>query len=489
MEIQVSLIIHEGCSQSLKGYIVDEKELLKLIEKGESERVEFKKSTAQMDRALKTICAFLNHKGGAVYFGISDKGMVMGQDVSDSTLKSLSQKIRQKIKPEVSPGINVLETDGKKIIEVKVAKGANKPYYLDGIAYKRAGTESPVIAPDELEKIILDKKKTYWDSEICEKTALEDIDEKKVRWFLREAIHKRGLKIPEDAKLNAALMQLKLMQDNKLTNAAVILFGNNPEQIFIQSEVKCISLPTTKFVKPYNTYQTYEGNLFEQVDKSVGFVLENIRRPLWVEPGEVAARHPYEIPREAIREAIVNAIVHRDYLSPSKVQIRVFPDRVEIWNPGQLPAQLKISDLKNPHPSIPCNPLLFRQFYRVAYVEDVGGGTIDIFGMCKDRGLPEPEFEEKMGNFVITLRRSILTDEYLDTLDLKERQKSSVAHIVKQGRITRAEYGRLYAVSERTSNRELNNLVNKKVLKKTGKGPETHYILARYGEIWRDVAR
>ncbi len=163
---------------------MNEKELLKVIEKGESERVEFKKSTAQMDRALKAMCSFLNHNGGAVYFGVSDKGKIVGQDVSDSTLKTISQKIRQKIKPEVSAGIKVLESGGKKVVEVIVAKGTNKPYYLDGIAYKRAGSESPVIAPEELEKIILGKKRMYWDSEICEGATLEDIDDVKVEWYI-----------------------------------------------------------------------------------------------------------------------------------------------------------------------------------------------------------------------------------------------------------------------------------------------------------------
>jgi len=455
----------------------------------ESETVEFKKSTAQTDRALKTVCAFLNHKGGTIYFGVDDKNKLIGQDVSDSTIRSISQKIRHKIRPEVSPEIKILEIKSKKVIEVNIKEGMNKPYYLDGIAYKRVGTESLAIAPEELERIILDKRDKHWDSEICEDTVLDDIDESKVRWFLKEAISQRGLKISENAKLKDMLTQLKLMQDDKLTNAAILLFGNNPEQNFIQSEVKCIALPTAQFVKPYTTYQAYEGNLFEQVDKSVAFILENIRRPLWVEPGEVAARHLYEIPREAVREAVVNAIVHRDYISPSKVQVRVFPDRVEIWNPGQLPYQLKISDLKNSHPSIPYNPLIFRQFYRAVYVEDVGGGTVDIIGMCTDRRLPEPEFEQKMGNFVITIRRSILTNEYLDRLKLKERQKKAVNHIDKHGRITRAEYGKFYAVSERTSNRELNDLINKKVIKKTGKGPETYYTLARYGEIWRDNDR
>ncbi|MDI6794547.1 MAG: ATP-binding protein [bacterium] len=113
----------------------------------------------------------------------------------------------------------------------------------------------------------------------------------------------------------------------------------------------------------------------------------------------MTARHPYEIPEGAVREAVVNAIIHRDYMSPSKVQIRVFPNRVEIWNPGKLPPQLSLEDLKEPHPSLPYNPLLFRQFYRATYLEDVGGGTIDIIRSCKNANLPQPEFEEKMGSF------------------------------------------------------------------------------------------
>lgn len=110
-----------------------------LIEKEESETLEFKKSTSQLDKALKSICAFLNHRGGKVYFGIDKDGKVVGQTISDQTLKSISQKIRLRIKPEGTPEIRVLEIERKKIIEVKIKKGDNKPYYLDGIGYKRVG--------------------------------------------------------------------------------------------------------------------------------------------------------------------------------------------------------------------------------------------------------------------------------------------------------------------------------------------------------------
>ena len=159
--------------------------LLELVKRGESEEVEFKKSTAQLDRALKSVCSFLNHKGGRVYFGIS-KGKIVGQEVSDQTLKSISQKIRQRIKPEISLGIKVLEIEEKSIIEVIISEGRNKPYFLDGVGYKRVGTENIMISPEELERIILEKRAVYWDSQIYKEVSFRDIDEEKVRWFVKK---------------------------------------------------------------------------------------------------------------------------------------------------------------------------------------------------------------------------------------------------------------------------------------------------------------
>ena len=175
--------------------------LLELVKKGESEEVEFKKSTAQLDRALKSVCSFLNHKGGRVYFGIS-KGKIVGQDVSDQTLKSISQKIRQRIKPEISPGIKVLEIEEKRIIAVIISEGKNKPYYLDGIAYKRVGTENVVVPPVELERIILEKRKRYFDSEICEEATLEDIDWGFVKENFIPLYEKTSKKIIESEPVN-----------------------------------------------------------------------------------------------------------------------------------------------------------------------------------------------------------------------------------------------------------------------------------------------
>lgn len=122
-------------------------------------------------------------------------------------------------------------------------------------------------------------------------------------------------------------------------------------------------------------------------------------------------------------------------------------------------------------------------FYLTNYIEKAGSGTLEMIKQCRNAGLPEPNFEQKMGCFVTTVWRSILTNEYLKSLGLNERQKKSIKYIEKYGRITRAEYEKLNNVSERTANRELNNLINRRLIEKEGKGPETHYVLARYGEI------
>ncbi|PKP55549.1 MAG: hypothetical protein CVT89_08145 [Candidatus Altiarchaeales archaeon HGW-Altiarchaeales-2] len=293
------------------------------------------------------------------------------------------------------------------------------------------------------------------------------------------------MNIPENLPIDEILTRLNMLKDGGLTNASVLLFSKEPK--FIQSEVKCIVLPTTEFVKPYVSYHSYEGNLFDLVDKPLAFVLENIHRPLWLEYGKAAAINPYEIPEDAVRECIVNAVVHRDYESPSKVQIRIFPDRVEIWNPGNLPCQLKIDDLKKPHPSLPKNSLIFRQFYRAGYVEDVGGGTTDIIQLCKDSELAEPKFEEKMGYLIVTIYRSVLTEKHLDDMNISERQKKAINYMKTHGKIKRTECEKLHGLSERSANRELKEMVMKKIVKKTGRGPTTFYVMTGYGEIWRDI--
>ena len=169
----------------------------------------------------------MNHKGGKVYFGIN-KGKIVGQKVSDQTLKSISQKIRQRIKPEISPGIKVLEVEEKRIIEVIVREGKNKPYYLNGIGYKRIGTEDVVIPPEELEKLILEKKEGYWDKQTCEDATLEDIDWGFVKEDFIPLYEKTSKKIIDYIKKNGRITTsecaslLKVSNDTSLRELSIL---------------------------------------------------------------------------------------------------------------------------------------------------------------------------------------------------------------------------------------------------------------------------
>lgn len=467
--------------------IMDEKELKRLIEKAENEKTEFKESLQLKDEICESVSAFSNSRGGVIFIGVSDNRVIKGISIGKKTISDLAEYIKKNTDPQVFPEIEVCEAEGKKIILIRVGESDDKPVFFKRHAYKRVGDTGQRISSSEIRMLAKeDKKKSAWDERICEGAAMSDIDEERVRVFLKEANTRRGLPISESASITDALTQLRLLKGKNPTNASILLFGKKPEMFFGQSEVKCIVLPSSDFVKPYASYKTYAGILFEQAEKAETFILENIRSPLWVEGADIAAKHSFEIPREAVREAVVNAIAHRDYETPSNVQVRIFPDRVEIWNPGKLPHELKADDLRKPHPSLPRNPLVFKQFYRVAFVEDVGGGTLDMIEKCKNAGLTEPVFEEKMGNFIVTLWRLALTEEQLEKIGLNERQKSALTHIRKQGKITRAEYEKLCNISERTANREIEEMLDKNIIEKRGKGSETYYVLARYGEIWRD---
>ncbi|PKP60380.1 MAG: hypothetical protein CVT88_03290 [Candidatus Altiarchaeales archaeon HGW-Altiarchaeales-1] len=465
---------------------MNQKELLEIIEKGESEEREFKKSTAQLEKGMRALCAFLNHKGGAVYFGIDNKTL-FGQQVSDPTLRSISQKVRQKIKPEITPEITVHGDGREKIIKVAVKEGLNKLHYLDGVAYKRVGTENPLIPPEEIERIIMEKRKNIWDSEICEEANLKDIDGEKVKWFLRTAKIKRGLKIPENTPLKEVLTKLKLLKNNKLTNSAVLLFSKESE--FLQSEVKCIRFSGNESVKPYIDFQTLEGNVFDLIDEAENFVLRNIKMAIWLVPGQVQREEKYEYPPDAIREAIANAVVHRDYESPSKVQVRIFNNRVEVWSPGLLPKEISIEDLKKEHRSVPRNPLLFKQLFWVKYVEDVGGGTVDMINWCKEWGLPEPEFKIITGALVVIFRLPPNIED-LEKLGLNERQKKAVDYVTKHTHITNKDYQLLNNTTRYTATRDFTILVDKGIFRTTGDGRRNlKYILVQNASKMRQKMR
>ncbi len=245
-----------------------------------------------------------------------------------------------------------------------------------------------------------------FDATFCRNATLDDLDNDKIIRFLGLARRGRSFPLPEDTEALEVLTHLNLLDNGRPTHAAILLFGKQPQRFLITSEVKCAHFHGTEIAKPIPSYQVYKGTVFELVDQAKDFVLSKI--DLWTGTRAEGTQVPtkYEIPQEVVTEAIVNAVVHRDYTSNASVQVMLFKDRLEIWNPGILPATLTLEKLRGPHASVPANPLLAEPMYLVKYIERMGTGILDMIDRCREAGLPEPEIKLDSGVWVTTIRRN-----------------------------------------------------------------------------------
>ena len=244
-----------------------------------------------------------------------------------------------------------------------------------------------------------------FDAAPCTGAALDDLEFGRMTQFIRMARRARQFPLTEDAPPEELLEHLNLMKDGRLTNAAVLLFGKASQRFLISSEVKCAHFHGTEVAKPIPSYQVYKGTVFDLVDQAVDFVLSKIALSVGTRAEGVQAPVTYEIPKEIVIEAIVNAVAHRDYTSKGSVQVMLFEDRLEVWNPGRLAPPLTLEKLRVPHASVPGNPLLAESLYLAEYIERMGTGTLDMIRRCVKAGLPEPEFAITDG-FVTTVRRT-----------------------------------------------------------------------------------
>jgi len=317
-----------------------------------------------------------------------------------------------------------------------------------------------------------------FDTSACEGAGLKDLSRKRIDWFLETARRERGFPLKSNTTTQALLTHLNLLDNGKPTNAAVVLFGANPQRFHRTAETKCVYCHGTEYRRPFASQQIYTGDLFEQANQARDFVLGKINRAVGTRATSITAPATYELPPDAVGEAIVNAIAHRDYHSNASVEVRLFADRLEVWNPGTMPGTLTLDDLRNAHPSIPNNPLIAESLYLTRYIEKAGSGTQRMIELCREATLPEPGFELRAGSFVITLWRDWLTDDVLAGLGLNERQVQAVAHVKRHGKISNSDYQQLAETTRKTAARDLDGLVVKGVFQRVGEKRGSHYMLA-----------
>ncbi len=306
---------------------------------------------------------------------------------------------------------------------------------------------------------------------------LSDIAPDRIDWFVTEASAKRKFSFEATPTSKTVLTELGLLDKNRLLHAALMLFGKKPQRFCPAAVVKCSHYHGTTVTRPIPSHQVFGNTLFEQADTAADFVLSRLDRTIGDREETTAAKEKLEIPKEAIREIIVNAVVHRDYDSSAAVQIDVFADRVEILNPGGLPDELTIDDLVKTHLSVPVNPFLARPFYLAGYINQLGYGTQNVVKWCRKAGLPDPKFDQAKNRFQVTIWRNWLTDDRMKGMNLNERQVKAVQFLKSDFRITNTEYQKLTGVSRATTKRDLDEMVKLGLLKLEGAGRSAYYRL------------
>jgi len=235
----------------------------------------------------------------------------------------------------------------------------------------------------------------------------------------------------------------------------------------------------TQVQRPVPFYRIFKGSLFQQVDQATDFVLSVLNRAVGTRSKSSQAPVTYEVPPDVVREAIINAVAHRDYAASGEaIQVSVFVDRVEVCNPGALLPPLTPDDLRKAHRSVARNPRLCDALFLAHYIEKYGTGTLMMVDECRSHGLPEPRFGQDGPEFMVTLWRNWLTPERLARLGLNDRQRQAVDLLRNRQRMTNADYQAAFGVARRTAHRDLADLVDKGVLTMVGSiGTGTYYVL------------
>jgi len=441
-----------------------------LLNEIETRELEFKEKPNPA--LFKTLSAFANTNGGVVFVGISDKKEITGYRCSNADLKELSDTIVNKL--AIHPVIEPIKCDGKTVLRIDVKK-SKTPVAYEGRYYSRVGNTTRLMDIEELKEFLISS--IEWDS-LPSQRELADIDEETVRLFVRLA--KSAGRLPgadEREPVVAILTRLGLMTGDQLTNAAFLLFGKKPEEPYLSSAV--LRIGRFKDGATIIGDRWIAGNLFHQLSEGEE-ALRNFINVRYEISGETPERKEHwDYPLPALREALMNALVHRDYFKKhEQILIKIYDNAIWFHNPGGFPKGLSIEQLKAKPQSIPRNPLIARIFYLAGYIERYGSGIQRILTSFADAGLPEPEFKTDAWGLTLTMQKDIFTEDYLAQIGLNGRQLQAIPCLRKQGSISKREYQDLVSISARTALYDLTVLVNKGVLVRVGTGKSSRYVLS-----------
>ncbi len=441
------------------------------MDKAETQNVEYKLSWR--DEYLKWVCGFANAQGGKIFIGVNDYGEIAGVDDYKRLMDDIPNKAVNHLGIVVDVNLHIQE--GRYYIEI-IVPVSNVPIAYHGVYHYRSGSTKQELKGIALQNLLLKKMGRKWEDMPVENLTFKDLNENTIHAFFIKAIEKE--RIPSDALTMGTELLLRnlnlITEQGQLTNAAILLFGKSLVRASVTASFKIGRFGKSNHDLLFQ--DIIETNIFDMADK----VMETLKAKYLIRPISykgLERMEPLEYPEAALREAILNAIIHKDY-SSTYTFLRVYDDRLHLWNPGVLPEELTIEELKKDHSSYPRNRNIANVFFKAGYIESWGRGTNKIIDTCWEADLPEPIIEEEQGGISVTFLKDIYTQEFLTGLGLAEHFIETILFIKKNGSITNAQYQSLFNVSKRKSTNDLQYLVTKNFVEKVGtRGRGTYYRL------------
>jgi ATP-dependent DNA helicase RecG len=397
---------------------------------------------------------------------------VTGIDNHHELLEQLPNKFRDIL--GVYAEVNLHSKDNKYYLEINIPR-FDVPISVRGKYYVRTGSTLQELKGPALNEFILKRTGKTWDDIPEQSATVIDVDKETIDQYLHDAKIAKRINVEDDISTADLLEKLRLLENGQLKRAALILFGKDPGRFYPNLTVKIGKFGDTDADLKF--HEVIEGNLIQLKDR-IGKMLN---AKFFIHPIDFVGMQRVErdeYPVAAVREMILNALVHRNYIG-APTQIRLYGDSFSIWNDGGLPEGITEEDLKRVHRSKPRNPLIADVCFRGGYIDAWGRGTIKIIEACKDAELPEPILKEEQGGFLSKVLKDRFTADQLKKMGLNERQIEAVAYVKKNGKITNKNYQEINSISKKTSSRDLRELVDKKILLSSGvSGAGAYYVIS-----------
>ncbi|MFK5879874.1 MAG: ATP-binding protein [Flavobacteriaceae bacterium] len=444
------------------------KKLLKHISKGESEFIEFK--TSFNKETIETLVAFSNAKGGEVFIGVSDKKEIIGVSISEESIQQWMNQIKHSTFPQLIPEVEMVTDTNKTVIVFKVSEFPIKPVSYKNKYYRRVANANHVMTLTEISAAHLKTMNSSWDYYPDPNHNFDDILFEKVTSFINKIEERTDQKIIE-TPLNF-LKKLEVIRNEKLTFGAYLLFAKE------YCAISDIQIGRFKSDITIIDSLSLDTDLFSETEQLILFIKKHLMVEYIITDTQLPRIERYDYPLDAIREIVVNMIVHRDYRDSSASIIKIYDDRIEFFNPGKLVGGNTLKGLlTNNYTSKSRNKLIAKAFKEVGLIERYGSGIKRILNICFDYGVIAPIFEEIHEGFKVVLFKEKLNvvdnvvDDVVDNVvddTIKERRKKIIKIIEGNNRLTAKAIAKVLGTTERTIQRDLKKMKELEQIERIG---------------------